>query len=66
MLYYAIAIMIYQAFNISFLEHQFQYKGQIVGVTVILSAFIVNYSTYLVLRAMENVLQVLASIYTEN
>ena len=65
-LYYAITITIYQAFNVSLLEHQFQYKGQdtvcavlggcvyyIVSVTVILSAFIVNYSTYLVLRAME-------------
>ena len=51
-LYYAIATTIYQAFNISFLEHQFQYEGQdtvcavlggcvyyIVGVTVILAAF---------------------------
>ena len=65
-LYYAIATTIYQAFNISFLEHQFQYEGQdtvcavlggcvyfIVGVIVILSAFIVNYSTYLVVRAMK-------------
>ena len=64
LLYYAIATTVYQAFNISFLEHQFQYEGQdtvcavlggciyyIVGVIVLLSAVIVNYSMYLVLRA---------------
>ena len=65
-LYYAIATTVYQAFNVSFLEHQFQYKGQdtvcavlggcvyyIVSVIIILSAVIVNYSMYLVLRALE-------------
>ena len=65
-LYYAIATTVYQALNVSFLEHQFQYEGQNtvcavlggcvyynVGVIVLLSAFIVNYSMYLVLRASE-------------
>ena len=65
-LYYAITTTIYQAFNVSFLEHQFQYKWQdticavlggcinyTVGVSIILSAIIVNYSMYLVLRALE-------------
>jgi hypothetical protein len=65
-LYYAIATTIYQAFNISLLEHQFQYRVQdtvcavlggcvyyTVGIIIILSAFIVNYSAYLVLRAIK-------------